>query len=302
MIPTKLLSLRFFITTVATLAVALSAPGSTVFQGGNFTSSASWSAGAPSASTPGTVNVDGTGSGNANDFVVTQTGGTLTLTANTNLFDGSWTMNGGSIVGDFELQSRNTNVFTLNSGTIDILRLRTPQAGSTINQNGGSVVTAGTFIGGTAGSSYNLSGGSFQTTSINYNSTAFNLSGGSFTLTALNTSENSDRIRLWTVSGNVAMSVTAPTAIAVDRFNFANNWLPTATGATLTVSGWGQSEFESLFSTGRFQYDGQNLNATQFADIFQVSGSTLSIIPEPGVYAALIGLFALIGVMARRRF
>ncbi|MCC5841042.1 MAG: PEP-CTERM sorting domain-containing protein [Opitutales bacterium] len=294
------------------LLLAAAAQGQVVFIGGAQSDSLGWEANwdntFPSLANPGNIDKDALWNWRMNNLVnnwgVNHTEGAINLNGTNAVLQGGtiWSMSGGSFAAstNHDLRVENEATFNLSSGSVSVHALRVTGAESSFNQSGGSVIATNGFVGGLAGAAYNLSGGSFQTTSINYNSTVFNLSGGSLTLTALNTSANSDRIRLWTVSGNVTMTVTAASGIGVDRFNFANNWLPTATGATLTVSGWGQTEFEELFSTGRFQYDGENLNATQFAEIFQVSGSTLSIIPEPSTYAAIFGLMVL-GLAAWRR-
>lgn len=287
-------------TTTNFLGIAGSGTGNNLAPG---TGTNNWTNGVPTLTNIGTINVDGTLNGNPTDWVVNHTGGEITLTGNRNIVGASvWTMSGGSIVQNDNtrnLEVRDSSAFTMTDGTIDLFRLRTPQTGS-ITQSGGSVTLSDQFVGGSPGSSYNLSGGTLQLASINANSTEFNLSGGSISLTAFETSANNNRIRFWTVSGDVAMSFDAASAIAVDRFNFANNWLPTATGASLTVADWGQTEFEALFAGGRFQYDGENLNATQFGETFLVNGSTLTVIPEPGTLA-LLGIAGLALAISQRR-
>ncbi|MCD8483738.1 MAG: PEP-CTERM sorting domain-containing protein [Verrucomicrobia bacterium] len=176
------------------------------------------------------------------------------------------------------------------------------QADTIFNQSGGSInavlgVQTGELTGGNLGSAYNMSGGTASFVTVNLNSTALNFSGGTFTITDL----GANNISRMTIDGTATVVINSAAAIAHTRFTTTgNNWLPTATGASLTVQGWSYSDFESVFTSGRIQYDGLTINAATFADTFQVNGSTLSMIPEPSTYALLFGIAA-IGIAACRR-
>ena len=278
------------------------------FNGGNLNSDASWTGGRPFIADDriGTIDVDGIFNGNADGWSVTQTGGTLTLNATRNVAGASvWTMTGGSIVpttaGTEQFQLNNTAVFNLQGGSIEnVGRLRI-QADSIFNQSGGSInavagAQTGEITGGNLGSAYNMTGGTASFVTLNLNSTALNFSGGNFTLTNLGT----NNIQRLTIDGNANISINSSTDIAQGRFNFLNNWLPTGTGASLTVQGWGFSDFESVFTSGRIQYDSVIIDAATFADTFQVSGSTLTVIPEPGTFA-LLGIAGLALAVSQRR-
>lgn len=128
------------------------------------------------------------------------------------------------------------------------------------------------LIGGVDGSVFKMSGGSASFGTLTLNSTALILAGGSFTVTDL-----SHNIQRLTIDGNADISISSSAAIPQSRFNFNNNWLATGTDATLTVQGWAYSDFESLFTSGRMQYDGVTINAATFEDTFEVEGSTLSV-------------------------
>jgi hypothetical protein len=56
---------------------------------------------------------------------------------------------------------------------------------------------------------------------------------------------------------------------------------------SLTVSGYGQSDYEAWWNAGSLKRDGGN--AGTFSENFQVTGSTIVVVPEPGTLV-LIGL------------
>ncbi len=78
--------------------------------------------------------------------------------------------------------------------------------------------------------------------------------------------------------------------------NFGEN----STGE-LTVTGWSTSNFEALWNDGKLTYNGAQTGS--FSDHFQVSGvtgSTLSVVPEPSS-TALLGLGGLALILRRRK-
>lgn len=301
-----------FLSSIAPVAMLLAA-GSltaqtvTTFNGGSLNNDGSWSTGRPfiTENRVGTIAVDGIFNGDANGWSVTQTGGTLTLNASRNVSGNSvWTMTGGSIVpttaGTEQFQLNNTATFNFQGGSItNVGRLRI-QLGSTFNQSGGSINAiaggqTGELTGGDLGSAYNMTGGTASFVTLNLNSTALNFSGGTFTVTNL-----AHNIRLMTIDGTASVFVNSSSAIGLSRFE-TSNWLSTGTGASLTVQGWSLSDFENVFTSGRIQFNGSVIDAATFAETFQVNGSTLTMVPEPSTYAALLGLLALGTVAWRRR-
>jgi hypothetical protein len=80
--------------------------------------------------------------------------------------------------------------------------------------------------------------------------------------------------------------------------NITLDWL-SGSLMTLTITGADQTFYENLWTNTTLQYNGANVGA--FSDNFQVSGSTLSLVPEPSTTALLLGGLALAGVLKRRR-
>jgi hypothetical protein len=58
-----------------------------------------------------------------------------------------------------------------------------------------------------------------------------------------------------------------------------------ANAATLTVTGFAKSDYVSLYDSNDLRFNSDNTEV--FDDVFQVNGSTISVIPEPGT----VGLF-----------
>ena len=74
------------------------------------------------------------------------------------------------------------------------------------------------------------------------------------------------------------------------------DWL-SGSAMTLTIAGADSAYYEGLFAAGGLLFEGANNGA--FSDHFQVSGETLSLVPEPAsAAAAIVGLVFLTG---RRR-
>jgi len=72
----------------------------------------------------------------------------------------------------------------------------------------------------------------------------------------------------------------------------------TGSTGTLTVAGEDLAGFQALYTAGDITLNGSNSAA--FATVFQVSGSTLSVVPEPSS-AALLGLGGLALILRRRK-
>lgn len=143
---------------------------------------------------------------------------------------------------------------------------------------------------------YNMSGGAFVMTGqeFNVNRQTFNFSGGAISST--------DELRVLNGSAmNISGSgtLTAPTiGGTVGTMNFVSGWTGSVNIADLNAAGW-----ETMLATtlGGSTFDGVDITAANFDDNFVVTGSTLTIVPEPGTYALIGGLLALGYVMVRRR-
>jgi len=218
---------------------------------------------------------------------------------------GVWTINGGSIINTTAVNLSDDAQVTLNTGAI------TMGGGRDLGINGTSLFTIG---GGTLtiGDELNMGGGSFTmnggTTVINGSGNVgdnfgsngtFNFDGGSFT--AGNYGANAGTIGVRTVNfgaGSGSVDFTGD----FEAFRTTIDWVA-GSGMSLTIAGalsnsGAATTFEDLYTGGQLLYEGSNANP--FGDNFQVTGSTLSLIPEPSS-VALLGLAGLAVCLRRRR-
>lgn len=125
-----------------------------------------------------------------------------------------------------------------------------------------------------------LTGGSL----LHIESGHFNISG--------NTQVNDGSIVFGAGSG----SFTTPDLRNLTAGSSVINFLP---GSLATMTATNITDYSTLWSIGILKYDGANLGT--FADHFRVTGSTLSLVPEPSTYALLLGFTALGLILVRRR-
>mgnify|MGYP005844962735 CR=1 FL=1 len=186
------------------------------------------------------------------------------------------------VEGDADLSdnNRDTQIFGLNSsiivngGTLTIGR-------NLINRNEGTFTVNGGTVTGI---------GSLFTQNFASASNGWYFNGGSTT---------ADQFRLDT-AGTAFFGGTSPGSLDL-LVGLGNGvTLDWAGGSRmeLTVAGADQAFYEGLYSGGTLLFEGGNGGA--FGDTFSVSGSTLTLVPEPSSAALTLGALAL-GLLRRRR-
>jgi len=94
--------------------------------------------------------------------------------------------------------------------------------------------------------------------------------------------------------GNGSLQAASLSTDASSRINFLDG-----SGGSLNIAGHTSTDYESLWTGGRLQFNGGNVG--NFSDHFVVSGSTLQLIPEPSTGLLLIGGMSLLALIRRRR-
>ncbi|MCC5846444.1 MAG: PEP-CTERM sorting domain-containing protein [Verrucomicrobia bacterium] len=253
----------------------------TTFTGGDISDAGNWDDGAPTIGNAGTIAVDGnwpTTTSTISGWDITQTAGTITVV-------GGRTYNSGGI-------------YSLSGGTLDTSAGNFTFAGGAVfNQSGGTFTGNNFFIDNTGGA-YNITGGTaiFENLQNRFQGLInFNAGAGSVTTDSFGMTGGVSRVLF--ASGSKASFIigAAPTfGNTANHFNFEDG-----SQASLTITGFTATDFENLWTTGsRLRFDGGNTGT--FSEHFQVSGSTLTVIPEPGTLA-LFGLAGLALAISQRR-
>jgi len=265
-----------------------------------------WDNGLPTGGTQGTLTLDAgwQSSADYSGYDVVHTAGTITpegfesggwsLGSNT-----TWLMDGGSIDNTRGISLGAGSAFTLDAGTADL----TANNRDTIVNEATLAINGGTFqvgrdlkISGT-GSALTVSGGQLDVADeirdagFGTGNAVLSFNGGTTTATSFNFSLPGESV---TFGGSTAGSVTLS-----DNLGTVSpiNWL-SGSLMEFTVAGADLSFYQTLYGNGDLLFEGSN--ADPFGNNFQVSGATLSLIPEPASLA-LMGLGGLLMLGRGRR-
>jgi hypothetical protein len=323
-------------TAFALLASGYQVSAQTIFNGGSTSTAGNWSNGLPtSVGNPGSIAVNGTLQ-NMDTYFVTQTAGTLNATGGRTFTNGTYNMTGGSMtLGTNGVGTSGTQVFTLNGGSIESGTL-TVNAGTQFNLQKGSytisnttrdVNIGGNFVmsGGTLsvgrdtlmaklGGTFTMSDGLLETVDFGADIAAddggatINLNGGTIQATGDLKLYGDTNPNTFTLGGSTVGSFTAINLVGTVG-NYTINWL-SGTLMTMNITGmatWAETEYNA----GRLLFNGQNnvglgLTWTEATSggtqIWNYSGTTLSVIPEPSTWALLsVGLGVMVLFRRRRR-
>jgi len=227
-------------------------------------------------------------------------GGTVALPGLANgayrIIGSTMTFDGGTLVGDASAEA--SSGFEIRTGsTLQFLSgVHDPSDGLTDgkmhNQEGtflldnaslsAASLWTGNFAGGIQSTTNTLQNGATLTVAqlraVDTSGTTINIGAGVNTLTA-NSLFGSFGTNVFDITGGAA-----------------------AAGSSITLSGVANTFWTDAYTSGSLLFEGDNTNP--FANFFQLSGTdneTLTVVPEPGTYALLVGCLALTGVMLRRR-
>lgn len=295
------------------LASGMLAPtwAATVFDGSSATddfisNSGNWDNGLPTGQ-QGTIAIDATYDANLQHagYDILHTAGSLSRGNGFTSFDlgtgTTYVMNGagaeitqtrGIVLGE-------SSSFTLTNGTADLsdnnrdTQIFGANASMTIS---GGALTIGRDLINRNGGTFTVSGGiitgidQFLTQSFASSSNGWNFNGGSTT---------ADNFQLDTAGTAYFGGSTAGTLnLLVGLGNGVTLDWSSGSLMELTVNGADQAFYEGLYSGGTLLFEGSN--GGSFGDSFTVSGSTLSLVPEPSVLS-LLPVVLILSCTRRRR-
>ncbi len=293
----------------------------------------------PTASGNHTYQIGGAGSGTGNPL---WSSGTINANATVNqqgltvkavnpggafAINGIYNLIGGSLIHRENNATFTRRLFVQNNGTLNVnggalgtetgdnlLRgyIDAQGANAKINLISGSILD-GSHLRTTNNGTINLQGGNFSITTLTLghetwkadtgylNVTGGSTSVGTFNLGANRTDHNS---KLTFGAGNGTLSITT--------FNFGGpanqskiDFL-TGTGGALTINGYTSSSYETWWNDNRLLWNGQSKSALGgiafSATDFLVTGSTLTLVPEPSAFVMMLSGVGTLLLLRRRRF
>lgn len=293
--------MRRFIPAAACLMIAACATpviASTIFTnldaGNNLISTAgNWDNGLPTGQ-QGTISINAQHDSNFthSGFNVLHTGGDISRGSGFSSFalgtGTTWVMNGASaaITQARGIDLRDNSSFTLIQGNADLSdNNRDTQvfgAGASLVVNGGTM-TIGRDLIVRNGGSLIINGGTVTGIDQLFTQSFASAAAGYFFNGGSTTADNFelDTAGTATFGGTTAGSLNLLTGLGN---GVTLNWL-SGSLMELTVAGADQAFYEGLYSGGDLLFEGSN--AGVFGDNFEVSGSTLSLVPEPSSLALL---------------
>ena len=217
----------------------------------------------------------------------------------------TWTVNGGTLGSTNGIFLKNGSLLTLNTGGAAVTaggRNMTVND-STFTMNGGTLTVGKSFSTTSSGTNIiNFLGGTANVASMGngfFNQGTYNFGGTNITTGSWGASAKTGARTLNFQAATGTFSVTGN----FDAGTTTMDWV-SGSDYTLTISGslldaGAATTFETLYNDGRILLDGSN--SATFASVFDVSGGSLSLVPEPSSFALLAGMLGLTWVMLRRR-
>ena len=221
----------------------------------------------------------------------------------------------GSTGSDFDSAWNNGIVSSSNPGTVNtsasgLVRATASFGGGwTIDHTAGDLQFDGGWNvnGGGVGGTYNLSGGSIAVTGSGgpnsldkgnflINDIDFNISAGAVSSDVSFRLANGGAMNFQAGSGTLTSAAWKETQAGT--MNFVSDWTGFVNIASETAASWKTMLADTLVGS---TFDGVDITLANFDNNFIVTGSTLTIVPEPGTYALIGGMLALGTVMLRRR-
>jgi hypothetical protein len=191
----------------------------------------------------------------------------------------------GYTVGAMPTNINSGDPLTITNARYETIIQQNNDGTSTWNINGGTVDGSGASGNGTT---FWLGNEAGSTGVINMNSGTFDGSGFTSFLFGRN-----GGVGILNLAGGTFSIGSAPTIGGSDRLNFT-----TGSTGSFDVTGWTQTDYEALWNSGNLTVNGGQTG--DFSDNFQVTGSTLTTVPEPSS-AALLGLGGIALILRRRK-